>query len=70
MTLMLLGYFAFAMNDALGKYLVESFGVAQVVAIRAVGGLLILGPLLGLARERPWRGVQRPALQVLRVCSL
>lgn len=65
--LMAAGYFVFALNDTLGKYLVASFGVAQVVAIRSLGGFLILGPMLLRAGENPFRAAERPALQVARV---
>lgn len=61
------GYFVFALNDALGKYLVATFGVAQLVAIRSVGSFLILGPMLWRAGVNPFRNVDRPALQIARV---
>ncbi|MFT3974834.1 MAG: DMT family transporter [Amaricoccus sp.] len=61
------GYFVFAMNDALGKYLVASFGVAQLVAIRSIGSFLILGPMLLRKGENPFRRVERPGLQLARV---
>lgn len=65
--LVVAGYFAFALNDALGKYLVASFGVAQLVAIRSVGSFLILGPMLARQGQNPFRDVERPAVQVIRV---
>lgn len=61
------GYFVFALNDALGKYLVASFGVAQLVAIRSIGSFLVLGPMLVRKGENPFYRVERPALQVARV---
>jgi S-adenosylmethionine uptake transporter len=64
--LMALGYFVFALNDALGKYLVASFGVAQLIAIRSLGSFLVLGPMLARRRENPFRRVERPLLQVVR----
>jgi len=64
--LALLGYFAFALNDALGKYLVVSFGVAQIVMVRSLGGFLLLGPLLGRQKDHPFRHIDRPWLQLLR----
>jgi S-adenosylmethionine uptake transporter len=63
---MLFGYFTFALNDALGKHLVASFGVAQIVAIRSVGGFAMLGAMLYRRRENPFHNVYRPGLQVLR----
>lgn len=65
--LMAAGYFVFALNDALGKYLVASFGVAQLVAIRSVGSFLVLGPMLARKRLNPFRRIERPGLQVARV---
>lgn len=65
--LMLGGDLMFALNDALGKWLVATFSVGQVVLIRSIGAFIILGPMIarqGLAELlRP----QRPWLQVLRV---
>lgn len=65
--LMVAGYFAFALNDALGKYLVATFGVAQLVAIRSIGSFLILGPMLASTGRNPFRDVERPVVQVIRV---
>lgn len=61
------GYFVFALNDALGKYLVASFGVAQLVAIRSIGSFLVLGPMLVRKGVNPFRPVERPLLQLARV---
>lgn len=65
--LMATGYFVFALNDALGKYLVATFGVAQLMAIRSLGSFLVLGPMLIRKGENPFRKVERPALQLARV---
>jgi S-adenosylmethionine uptake transporter len=65
--LMAAGYFVFALNDALGKYLVASFGVAQLEANRSVGSFLVLGPMLLRKGENPFRRIERPLLQVARV---
>ena len=40
--LMLAGDFLFALNDAMGKWLVASFSVGQVVLIRSVGAFFVL----------------------------
>lgn len=65
--LMLLGDFMFALNDAMGKWLVESFSVGQVLFIRSVGAFIILGPMLAKQGIAPLTRVERPGLQVLRV---
>ena len=41
----LLAIFFFALNDALGKWLVADYTVGQLLALRAVGAALVLGPL-------------------------
>lgn len=65
--LMLGGDFLFALNDAMGKWLVASFSVGQVVFIRSIGAFVILGPMI--ARQGPAKlfRMERPGLQVLRV---
>ncbi len=62
----LLGYFAFALNDALAKILVMNYGVAQVVAIRSVGGFLFLVPLLIRSKSKLFTNVDKPILQLIR----
>lgn len=44
--LMLGGDLLFALNDAMGKWLVASFSVGQVVLIRSVGAFFLLGPMI------------------------
>lgn len=61
-----LGYFAFALNDALAKVLVVSYEVAQVVAIRSVSGFLLLAPLLIRSKAKLFTQVERPGLQLIR----
>ncbi|PWK68495.1 DMT family transporter [Aminobacter sp. AP02] len=65
--LMLLGDFMFALNDAMGKWLVTSFSVAQVLLIRSIGAFIILGPMIAKQGIGPLTKVERPGLQVLRV---
>lgn len=64
---MLLGDFMFALNDAMGKWLVTSFSVGQVLFIRSVGAFIILGPMIAKQGVAPLTRVERPGLQVLRV---
>jgi S-adenosylmethionine uptake transporter len=66
--IMLTGMFLFSLNDAMGKWLVASYSVGQILLIRSIGAFLILGPLLvtrdsAHALLRP----ERPILQVMRV---
>ncbi|WP_245298816.1 DMT family transporter [Pseudotabrizicola sediminis] len=70
--LMLLGMAAFAGNDAIGKWLVADYGVAQVILLRSVAAGLIMAPLImrgGRVMNRI-RSVPRPGLQAVRaVCA-
>ena len=64
---MLLGMLLFALNDTLGKWLVATYTVGQVLLLRSATGLAILAPLV-LRRGvlTVWR-VDKPGLRVLRV---
>ncbi|WP_421699078.1 DMT family transporter [Ancylobacter sp.] len=62
---MVLGNFLFALNDTMGKILVGTFAVSQVLAIRSVGAFLVLGPMLWAGRSIG--RVDRPWLQLVRV---
>ena len=64
---MLLGMLLFAMNDAMGKWLVASHGLGQVILIRSVAALIVLAPFLWTAGLKPIVAVERPGLQFTRV---
>lgn len=54
-----LGIFFFALNDALGKWLVTDYGVGQLLFMRTVGATFLLLPLLlrhraGVALRSQW----------------
>ena len=60
--LMLAGIFLFCCNDALGKWLLATYSVWQMLVIRSIAALVLLSPLLwregraGIAAApRPWR---------------
>ncbi|BBF93135.1 DMT family transporter [Blastochloris tepida] len=72
--LMLLGVMMFSLNDAMGKWLVATYTVGQVVLIRSAASLVMLTPLLmreGLARvlrpEQPWLQAGRVAAATTEV---
>ncbi len=65
--MMLLGIMLFAANDALGKWLVGGYTVGQLVLVRSVAGLAIMAPAIRRTGIRPFRRVQRPILQAVRV---
>ncbi|TIP32093.1 MAG: DMT family transporter, partial [Mesorhizobium sp.] len=67
--LMLAGDFMFALNDAMGKWLVASFSVGQVVLVRSIGAFLVLGPMIANQGAGKLFQVERPVLQVLRVAA-
>lgn len=65
--LMLGGDFLFALNDAMGKWLVASFSVGQVVLIRSLGAFFILGPMIARQGTAKLFRMERLDLQILRV---
>jgi len=67
--LMLAGDFMFALNDAMGKWLVASFSVGQVVLIRSIGAFIVLGPMIANQGTAKLFEMERPVLQSLRVLA-
>lgn len=67
--LMLAGDFMFALNDAMGKWLVASFSVGQVVLIRSIGAFIVLGPMIANQGAGRLFRMERPVLQILRVLA-
>lgn len=64
--LMLAGIWAFSFGDALGKYIVASYPVGQLLFLRAVASMALLSPLIWRSRHEFLR-LERPGLHVLRV---
>jgi drug/metabolite transporter (DMT)-like permease len=56
----------FSFGDALGKYLVSTYAVGQLLWLRACAALLVLSPLIWRSREQFFR-MERPRLQAIRV---
>ena len=44
--LYLLGVGLFAINDALGKWLVKDYGVGQLMMLRSIGAVIVLAPMI------------------------
>jgi drug/metabolite transporter (DMT)-like permease len=65
--LMLLGIFLFCCNDALGKWILGTYSVPQMILIRSTVALLLLGPFIWRARLAPFASAPRPGLQIARV---
>jgi S-adenosylmethionine uptake transporter len=65
--LMLFGDFLFALNDAMGKWLVASFSVGQVLVMRSLGSFVMLTPMIARQGRDGLFRLERPSLQILRV---
>lgn len=65
--IMLLGMLMFSMNDVMGKWLVASYGVGQVVLIRSIAALCILAPFIWRAGLTPIFSAEKLGLQFARV---
>jgi drug/metabolite transporter (DMT)-like permease len=65
--LMLAGIFLFCCNDALGKWLLGTYSVWQMLVIRSIAALVLLSPLIWREGRVSITGAPRPPLQILRV---
>src|ERR1700710_793422 len=64
--LMVLSVFMFSFGDALGKFIVATYSVGQLLLLRASAALIVLSPSIWCGRREFFR-LQRPWLQLLRV---
>jgi drug/metabolite transporter (DMT)-like permease len=64
--LMLVSVCMFAFGDTLGKYIVATYSVGQLMLLRACAALALLAPLIWRQRGE-FRRMERPWLQALRV---
>ncbi len=64
--LYLVGVGLFAVNDALGKWLVADYGVGQLMMLRSIGAGVVLAPVVVALRVN-LIDPRKPRLQVLRV---
>jgi len=73
--LMLLSIFMFSFGDALGKFMVATYSVGQLLWLRACAALIVLSPMIwrhraGFMRlERPWLHLLRVTLSTLEVAA-
>jgi drug/metabolite transporter (DMT)-like permease len=73
--LMLLSIFMFSFGDAMGKFLVGTYSVGQLLWLRACAALLVLLPTMWKQRaeftnlERPWLQLLRVVLSTLEVAA-
>jgi len=63
---MLAGIFFFALNDALGKWLIATFSLGQLLLVRSAAALVLLAPFIWREGLRPYRDAPRPLIQWLR----
>src|SRR3954471_2510469 len=64
---MLVAVFLFALNSAVGKWLVAKYPVGEFMLIRSSFTLLFLGPFIWHAGRAAFVNAPKPAVQVLRV---
>jgi drug/metabolite transporter (DMT)-like permease len=64
--LMLLSVFMFSFGDALGKFMVATYAVGQLLWLRACAALIVLAPAIWRHRADFMR-LERPRLQLIRV---
>ena len=73
--LMLLSIFMFSFGDAMGKFMVATYSVGQLLWLRACAALLVLLPMVWKQRadflhlERPWLQLLRVILSTLEVAA-
>ena len=73
--LMLLSIFMFSFGDAMGKFIVATYSVGQLLWLRACAALLVLIPIVWRQRaefahlERPWLQLLRVTLSTLEVAA-
>jgi S-adenosylmethionine uptake transporter len=67
--LYLAGVFFFALNDALGKWLVADYAVGQLLLLRSVGAGLVLAPMIWRMGVDVFDGAQAQ-LQALRILCM
>jgi drug/metabolite transporter (DMT)-like permease len=60
---------AFSLNDVLGKWLVATYSVAQVLVLRSIAALVLLAPFIWREAAEHLLRPKRPGLQVARVAA-
>ena len=65
--MMLLGVLLFAVNDTLGKWLVGTYTVGQLLLVRSISGLCAMAPFIARTGRSSFVRVPRPRLQLLRI---
>jgi len=63
---MLTGIFFFALNDALGKWLIATYSVGQLLLVRSIAGLVFLVPFIKREGWGAFKEAPRPLIQLAR----
>jgi drug/metabolite transporter (DMT)-like permease len=63
---MLAGVTLFSANDALGKWLLQDYSVAELLLVRSAAALVVLAPFIRQAGVAAFVGAPRPGLQIVR----
>lgn len=64
---MLLSVLLFSLNDVMGKWLVSTYSVGQLLVVRSMAALLVMSPLILRVGWRTLIDVERPGILALRV---
>ena len=65
--MMLLGILLFSVNDVMGKWLVATYAIGQLLVIRSAAALILVAPFVVRQGIRRTLQPERPGLQALRV---
>src|SRR6266540_5352541 len=65
--LMLAGIALFSVNDALGKWLLATYSVGELLLVRSAAALILLAPFVRRAGIAAFTSAPRPGLQIVRV---
>lgn len=64
---MLLAVLMFSLGDVIGKWLVSTYSVGQILFVRSLAALIVLSPFIHRAGWRTLFNIERPRLMALRV---
>ena len=65
--LMLTGIALFSINDALGKWLLATYSVGELLLVRSVAALMLLAPFVRRTGIAAFKRAPRPVLQIVRI---
>jgi drug/metabolite transporter (DMT)-like permease len=65
--LMLAGVTLFSINDALGKWLLGTYSVGELLLIRSIAAIILIAPFVWRAGFAEFARAPKPALQIVRI---